>query len=129
MSPEKAQNTIKVAALVVGGVYLYRRFTEGSAVENGGHQVTPLGRWLVGWGVVFFSLSVISGYWPGLAGELAVLIMITTLITNGVQIAGDLHKGLGKAPAKGVTSSQTTHGHEASTETTPGKSIYEPQKV
>lgn len=97
MTGEQANSAIKVAAMVVGGVYLYRRFTEGSAAElKASETVTPLGRFLIAWSVVFFSLSVLAGPFPSGAGDLAVLIMLGTLLTNGVQISKDLNKGLGK---------------------------------
>ncbi len=91
----QANSAIKVSALIVGGVYLYRRFTEGTASElKASETVTPLGRFLVGWGVVFFSLSALAGPFPGVAGELAILLVLGTLLTNGVQISKDLNKGL-----------------------------------
>jgi hypothetical protein len=111
-STEQANSAIKIAALVVAGVYLYRRFTEGSAEElKASEKVTPLGRWLVGWGVVFFGLSVAAGPFPGAAGDLAILMMVGSLLSNGVQISKDLNEGLqvnrqGSAPTgrRGVSS-------------------------
>lgn len=120
MNEAKADSTIKVAALVVGGVYLYRRFTEGTAEElKASETVAPLGRFIIGWGVVFFTLSVLAGYWPALAGELAILLMITTLLINGSQIAKDITAGLGKRHTKEKGAKGTPHEAAARTEPRP----------
>lgn len=101
MTTAQANSTIKVSALVVGGVYLYRRFTEGTAEElKASETVTPLGRFIIGWGVVFFGLSVLAGPLPGGAGNLAILLVLGTLLTNGVQVSKDLNKGLGRERGK-----------------------------
>lgn len=92
---DQANSTIKTAALVVAGIYLYRRFTEGPASElKASETVTPLGRFIVAWGVVFFGLSVLAGPFPRGAGDLAILLMLGSLLSNGVQISKDLNKGL-----------------------------------
>jgi hypothetical protein len=107
-STEQANSAIKVSALVVAAIYLYRRFTEGTAEElKASEKVTPLGRWLVGFGVVFFGLSVMAGPFPGAAGDLAILLALGSLLTNGIQISKDLDHGLGETkkatPATGTT--------------------------
>lgn len=110
-STSQANSTIRVAALIVAGVYLYRRFTESTAAEHKASEtVTPLGRFVVAWSVVFFTLSVAAGPFPGAAGDLAILLVLGTLLTNGVQISKDLNKGLGEtAPGafkKGIESGE-----------------------
>lgn len=91
----QANSMIKIAALVVGGVYLYRRFTEGTAAElKVSETIPPLGRFAIGWGVVFFGLSLLAGPWPTLAGDMALLVMIASVLSNGVQVSKDLSKGL-----------------------------------
>ncbi len=111
-STEQANSAIKAAALIVAAVYLYRRFTEGTAEETkASSTVTPLGRFIVGWSVVFFGLSVAAGPFPGAAGDLAILLALGTVLTNGLQISKDLNQGLGQAKAaapatrKGVVNS------------------------
>jgi hypothetical protein len=97
---------------VVAAVYLYRRFTEGTAEElKASEKVTPLGRWLIGWSVVFFGLSVAAGPFPGGAGDLAILLALGSLLTNGVQISKDLNKGLEVNSAKKKPTTQAQHGH------------------
>lgn len=100
-STEQANSAIKVAALVVAAVYLYRRFTEGTAEElKASQKVTPLGRWVIGWSVVFFGLSVAAGPFPGAAGDLAILLALGSVLSNGLEISKDLNAALGKPPAK-----------------------------
>lgn len=111
-STEQANSAIKVAALVVAAVYLYRRFTEGTAEElKASQKLTPLGRWVIGWGVVFFGLSIAAGPFPGAAGDMAILLALGSLLSNGVEISKDLNKGLESsrhaaraAPDKATTS-------------------------
>lgn len=99
---EQANSMIKVSALVVGGVYLYRRLTEGSAEElKASTTVAPLGRFVVAWGVVFLSLSVLAGPSPTLAGSLALLVMLASLLANGVQVSKDVHAALTRDQGKG----------------------------
>ncbi|HEX3561818.1 MAG TPA: hypothetical protein VHU24_03180 [Solirubrobacterales bacterium] len=113
-STAQANSAIKVAALVVAGIYLYRRFTEGTAEElKASTTVTPLPRFLIGWSVVFFGLSVVAGPFPGAAGDLAILLALGSLLTNGVQVSKDLNKGLGATTRK--PTAQAQHGHESPT--------------
>lgn len=91
---------MRIAALVVGGAYLFRRFTEGSAEEEKvSTSLPPLGQFLVAWSVIFFFLSLGAGPAPALSAYMAVLVMIATLLANGGAVAKDLQAGL-KAPAK-----------------------------
>ncbi len=118
-STAQASSAIKIAAMVVAGVYLYRRFTEGTAEElKASEKITPLGRWLVGWGVVFFGLSVAAGPFPGAAGDMAILLALGSVLTNGVQISKDLNKGLETNTAKaGARTKATAPAKAPTTET------------
>ena len=115
-STAQANSAIKIAAMVVAGVYLYRRFTEGTAEElKASVKITPLDRWLVGWGVVFFGLSVAAGPFPGAAGDMAILLALGSLLTNGVQVSKDLNKGLESNSAKARARTKATAPAKAST--------------
>lgn len=117
---EAANSIIKTAALVVAGIYLFRRFTEPTAVENGrAHQVAPLGRFIVAWSVVFFGLSLIAGPVPTLAGNMAILVALAAVLSNGVQISEDLQKGLGNTTAKKPTAGSGGKAAPAPSVTTP----------
>ena len=105
----EAERMVKVSALVVGGVYLFRRFTETSAPAAGlpggpagppapgaraGEQLVPLGTFVLGWGFLYLSLSAVAASWPGFAGNMAVLVMVASLLANGIQVSKDLQRGL-----------------------------------
>jgi hypothetical protein len=133
---EQANSLIKTAAMVVAGLYLYRRFTENTAEESAAlvgppgmlgpthgsvpthpevavpaSGVTPLGRFVVGWGVVFVVLSVAAGPYPTLAGNMALLLMIASLIANGSAVSKDLGKGLQSAKQGKQPKGEASRGH------------------
>ncbi len=94
-SSAQAHSMIRIAALVVGGTYAYRRFTEGTAEElKASTKIAPIGQFVIAWGVVFFGLSLIAGPLPTLAGNMAILVMLASLLANGVQISKDLKTGM-----------------------------------
>jgi hypothetical protein len=84
------------AALLVALIYAWRYFTAGP--ESGGAPlgaqslagigplVSPEG-FLVAWGFTFMTLSVISGFAPGFASNMALLILVSDVIANGVGVA------------------------------------------
>jgi hypothetical protein len=105
---------VKISALTVGGIYAYRRFTEGTAAQlKASRQIPPLAQFVVAWSVIYFALSMAVGPAPTLAGTFAIFIAIAFLLSNGIEISKDLHKvladeprkrrrrGAGKAPAGG----------------------------
>lgn len=113
----QADSTIKIAALVVGGIYAYRRFSETLSGEEAkaDSKLTPLGQFIIGWSVVFLVLSLLAPASPTLAGNMALLVMIAALLSNGTQIAADLKLGLNRSkeeqealhPKRGRKSSAT----------------------
>ena len=97
VTSESANSTIKAAALVVGGIYVYRRFTEGTAEElKASTKIAPLGQFILGWGVVFLTLSILADPLPSLAGHTALLLMLASLLANGIEVSKDLQAGLRK---------------------------------
>lgn len=99
-SAASANQLIKLSALVIGGIYLYRRFTEGTAEElKASTKIAPLGQFIVAWSVVFLGLSLIVPASPTLAGNMALLVMLASVLSNGVQVSADLQAGL-KKPVK-----------------------------
>jgi hypothetical protein len=92
---------IKVAALVVGGTYAFRRFTEGTAEqEKRSRKIAPLGQFVIAWGVVFFALSIMAPAAPSAAGNMALLVMIASLLANGVEVSRDLRAGMNRSLAE-----------------------------
>ncbi len=102
--------------MIVAAIYAYRRFTEGTAEElKASKKIPSLGRFLVGWGVVFLGLSSLAEVWPEAAGNMSILIVLGSLLTNGTEIAKDLNAGLGKAePVKGKAAKDTVKSADTS---------------
>jgi hypothetical protein len=95
---ESANGMIKIAAFVVGGVYMFRRFTEATAEqEKASTSLTPLGQFVIAWGTVFLTLSIIAPAAPTLAGNMALLLMIASLLANGIQVSKDLSAGMNRS--------------------------------
>jgi hypothetical protein len=93
---------VKISALVVAGVYLFRRFTEDvpERVTHPQNQVAPLGRFILAFSILYLSLSIAVGPAPTLAAAMAILIMVAVLLANGISVTQDLREGLGTAKPK-----------------------------
>jgi hypothetical protein len=145
----EAESMIKVSALIVGAIYLYRRFTEPSSEEllrqlpqlqpqgplrkpspqlrrfAEGKQMVPLGSFLLGWGFLYLSLSAVAPSWPGFAGNTALMVLVASLLANGVAVSRDLQSGLqtpvaergkrrrrGRAPPPGTSAGKLPNTNE-----------------
>lgn len=105
MTKEQAQTAITASALVVGGIYAYRKLIEpavGAAPSKGAVKdavglgpVPPIGRFVTGWGVTFLVLSLVASVSPGLGGSMALLVATGDILGNGAALAGDIQRGLG----------------------------------
>ena len=95
-STERANSLIKVSALIIAGIYVYRRLTETFSGDEAkvDPNLAPLGRFVVGFAFTFFVLSVLAGPSPTLAGNMALLILIASILANGVPISKDIQEGL-----------------------------------
>lgn len=131
-TPESANSMIKIGALLVGGIYAFRRFTEGTAEqEKRSTKLAPLGQFVIAWGTVFLVLSIIAPAAPTLAGNMALLLVVASLLSNGVQASKDIKAGMNRSlkernaalPHRGAhrrgAASRPSAGEEASTETEP----------
>jgi hypothetical protein len=116
MTRESAQSAVTGSALVVGGIYLYRRLVEepkaptrkGSSTLQqlpgellGQGPAPPVSRFVVGWGFVFVVLSLTVEASPELGGYGAILVALGALLGNGVAVSKDLGRQLeqGQKPA------------------------------
>lgn len=112
MTVDGANSMIKTSAMVVGGVYLFRRFTEGTAEqEKRSRKLTPLGQFTIAWGVIFFSLSLLAPAAPGTAGNMALLVMVAALLTNGVEVSKDLGAGMQRSAKEQKLAARAAHRH------------------
>lgn len=121
MDQTGAEKAITTSALVVIGVYAYRRFTEpstasGASVKSlaGVGPPPTLGVFATGWTFVFLACSIMAEIDPGLGGGFAVLIATSDFLTNGQQIFTDVSS----AEVTATTPVKATSGN-TSTKATP----------
>lgn len=111
MTVEEAQGAVTLSALVVAGVYGYRRLAEGNTNQastltskTAAKQLAGLGgtpaasHFVVGFGVVYILLSIVAQAAPTLGGLMAILIAVGDLLTNGVQVTKDITGALNRTP-------------------------------
>lgn len=110
MTDQGSEQAVVVSAVIVSGIYFYRKLTDpalGRAVAgplegSGGRAVgalfgsrtgavAPLGRWLLGFSVSFMIIAVLAAIDPGLGGWLAILLATGSVLTNGMAIATDIN--------------------------------------
>lgn len=122
MTEQGAERAVTVSALVVAGVYTYRRLSEGSGPPTQGSKVKQLagqgapasvGAFITAWGAAFLIISIITEAAPGLGGSLALLIATADFLTNTEQVASDIQGKVTKtttADSIGGAASTTTTG-------------------
>lgn len=112
MTRQGAEQTIMAGALLQGVIYGYRHLTEGagpapSSPSNaiartlGRGTPPPPGTWVVGWGVEWFTISMLALASPQLAGSFALLIIVSTILLNGKPIGKDVSARLNTTTKKG----------------------------
>lgn len=116
MTSGQARDAINGAAIVVAGIYFYRKLIEPTTDTSVGVRgkprqqpktvsgaagqiigVGPLastGRFVVGFGFTFLVLSLVEGASPDLAGYFAMLIALGAILGNGQEIAADVSSQL-----------------------------------
>ena len=86
MTTDGAQSTVTGSALVVGGVYAYRKLVESS----GSAPAAPVSHFVIGFGFVFLTVSVIAQAAPSLGAMLAILIAVGDVVASGTDLASKL---------------------------------------
>lgn len=115
MTREGAETAVVTSALVMTGMYLYRRLTEGigerekrkptsskSVAEGviGKGELLPTGTWIIGMGVTFIGLSILTSAAPSAGGYGSVLIATTSFFANGEALFSDLKTSSNSALSK-----------------------------
>jgi hypothetical protein len=105
-----AQRAVTISAVIVVGVYAYRRLTEtasSGSLKNivGIGNPVPLGQFMTAWGFTFLMCALMAEADPGLGGSFAILIATGDLLTNTAAITSDVGKqeGTSKAPGEGTS--------------------------
>lgn len=123
---DDADRWVVISALVVLGIYAYRRLVEpvssGASVKQlvGIGNPVKLGAFITAWGFTYLVVSLIATADAGLGKGFALLIMTGDLLANGQQIASDVTKKVGSSTASTVSSTQSTTTGPAATVSGPG---------
>lgn len=100
MTQQGAERAVTVSALVVAGIYTYRRLTEGSGPPTKGSKVAQLagqgapanvGSFITAWGLVYLVISIVTSAAPSLGGSFAILVAVGDALTNTAQVATDIN--------------------------------------
>jgi hypothetical protein len=100
MSRPEAQGWVTTSAVIVAGVFAYRKLMPGSSLTKGS------GPFVVGWMVVYVTLSVVAQAAPQLGAMFAGLVALGDVLTNGNELVKDLQQGL--VATKAATSPATS---------------------
>lgn len=103
MTKDQAETAIAGSALIVGGIYAYRKLVEGADVAatpkpKGGKATDligygtppPVGQFITGWGFVFLLLALVAQASPNLGGSFAILVATGDVLGNGLALTDDL---------------------------------------
>ena len=137
MNSEEARDAVNGAAIVIAGIYFYRKLIEpglkGTAAVSatGVPQTVPVsltepksiggaaaqllgkgpvastGRFVVGFGFTFIVLSLMEGASPTLAGDFALLIALGSILGNGAQVFADVSSQLSETERSASASLST----------------------
>lgn len=108
MTREQAETAVAGSALIVAGIYAYRKLVEPSVTPTnktkGGRVAQalgygpppPIGRFITGWGFTFLIVALMAQASPNFGGSFAILVAVGDVIGNGVALADDVKAGLGE---------------------------------
>ena len=118
MTRSGAERAITVSALIVVGIYTYRRLTEGSSPapvsgsklkQLAGEGTPPsVGPFITAWGLTFLVISIIASFAPGLGGAFAILVATADALGNTTQVAADVNAKIGAPGTAGATQAGKT---------------------
>jgi hypothetical protein len=136
VTPAQGETAVTTSALVVTGLYAYRKATETITKAPSGHNVgaplkgglkgyveaplglgelAPLGEWATGMGVTFIFLSIAASVNSTFGGSFAILVAVGAVLTNGQAVLQDIGHGLGSSttPSKGTAAPEKPEGRKA----------------
>lgn len=107
MTNDQAQSAIVTSAVLVGAIYMYRRMVDPAPVTDAPHTpsetlrqlagtgpTAPLGRFITGWGFTYLTLAAVAEPAPDVAGGLAWLVLLGTILGNGRELSRTLQHQL-----------------------------------
>jgi hypothetical protein len=131
MTREGADTAVVTSALVMSGIYLYRRLIEpisdrgkrkpnsaSSVAEGvlGRGELLPTGTWVVGIGVTFIAISILNSANPNAGGYAAILVATTSFLANGEALFEDLKTSSKSSLAKSEGKTAATSKNEVAAE-------------
>lgn len=117
MTSQGAEKAITTSALLVAGIYTYRRLTEGAGSPSGSKAAQLLGRgsppsvgvFITAWGTAYLVMAIMAQASPGLGGSFAILTAAADILSNGQQLAADINGKVGAhKPGVGTPTSPAT---------------------
>jgi hypothetical protein len=103
MTDAAAERAITVSAMVVAGIYAYRRITETPGPSSGslGRALfadfgksgpAPAAQFITAWGFTFLALAVVASVSPGLGASFAILVAVADALGNLDSLAKDVNQ-------------------------------------
>jgi hypothetical protein len=98
VSKDTAERWVTISAVIVAGIYAYRRLTEPAGAPltlksaAGVGQLPPLGAWATAWGFTYLVLAILTEASPGIGGSFAILIATADFLTNSSSVFADVGK-------------------------------------
>lgn len=134
MTAQGADRAITTSALIVAGIYTYRRLTEGTGSPKGSKAAQLLGQgsppsigvFITAWGTAFLIMAIMAQASPGLGGAFAITTAVADVFSNGQQLATDINGKLGATKtgsSVGAPSSLTPAQQATARVTAPGNSL------
>lgn len=84
MNVDQAQNAVTGSAVLVAGVYAYRKLIETPPTSS------STAHFVIGYAFTFITLAVLAQAAPELGGMLAILVAAGDFLTNGLSLTKDL---------------------------------------
>jgi hypothetical protein len=141
----QGETAVTTSALIVTGLYAYRKATEGETkapasqktakgvkgyVEAplGLGELAPLGEWATGMGFTFILLSILTSVNSTFGGSFAILVATGAVLTNGQAVLKDLEHGLNSTSAAAPAPGSSVEKPQAKQHLEPLQSNHPPAK-
>jgi len=96
MDRATSERWVTISALIVAGIYGYRRLTEATStpvtlkkIAGIGNPV-PLGAFATAWGFTYLVVAIMAEAMPGVGGAFAILIAVGDFLTNSQSVFKDV---------------------------------------
>lgn len=115
MTSQGAEKAITTSALIVAGIYTYRRLTEGNGTPSGSKAAQLLGRgsppsvgvFITAWGTAYLVMAIMATISPGLGGSFAILAAAADILSNGQQVSKDVNTKIGASTSTASSATVT----------------------